>query len=120
MKIIFFNKEYSCDQADDCYDGSDESDCSILKIDSSKYLKDKHPSGGVDVYLDIDITRILLIDEVCIKIYFHSKHFEGSSEMFRFRCRWRVVKTKNIVAGPHLTMTSLTSAKPYLSDPYLT
>ena len=30
-----------CDQADDCRDGSDEKNCRIVHVDSSKYLKVK-------------------------------------------------------------------------------
>ena len=57
-----------CDQREDCEDGSDEKECRIVHMDKSKYLKDKQPpSVGnedmVTVDVDVDITRILLINE---------------------------------------------------------
>ena len=60
-----------CDQRDHCKDGSDEKDCRIVHVDKSKYLKDKQPpSVGaedmVKVDVDVDITRILLINEEII------------------------------------------------------
>ena len=33
-----------CDQADDCRDGSDEKNCRIVHVDSSKYLKVSKPN----------------------------------------------------------------------------
>ena len=53
-----------CDQTLDCFDGSDEEDCSIVKIDVSMYQKHIPPPTGTKVYLDIDIKRINNIDEV--------------------------------------------------------
>ena len=58
-----------CDQTDNCKDGSDEKKCSIVHVDDSKYLKDKQPPpvdnmDKVIVDVDVDITRILLINEV--------------------------------------------------------
>ena len=58
-----------CDQNYDCQDGSDEADCRIIEIDESRYLKDKPPpmmehGNLLNVTIDIEITKILLIDEV--------------------------------------------------------
>ena len=53
-----------CDQTSDCYDGSDEADCSVVKTDVSKYQKHVPPPSGTKVYLDIDIKRFNNIDEV--------------------------------------------------------
>ena len=58
-----------CDQKDDCDDGSDEKNCRIIHVDESKYLQDKQPPAlageeRVQVDLDVEIVRILLIDEV--------------------------------------------------------
>ena len=60
---------YRCDQNYDCQDGSDEADCQIIEIDESRYLKDKPPpmidhGSLLNVTIDIEITKILLIDEV--------------------------------------------------------
>ena len=64
--------EKRCDQQDDCEDQSDEKDCRIVHVDIDRYLRDKPPpkideEALVTVEVDVDITRILLIDEVCIK-----------------------------------------------------
>ena len=61
-----------CDQSDDCDDGSDEKNCRIVHVDESKYLQDKQPPAltgeeRVQVDLDVDIVRILLINEVRTK-----------------------------------------------------
>ena len=61
-----------CDQSDDCDDGSDEKNCRIVHVDESKYLLDKQPPAlageeRVQVDLDVDIVRILLINEVRTK-----------------------------------------------------
>ena len=58
-----------CDQKDDCDDGSDEKNCRIIHVDESKYLQDKQPPAlageeRVQVDLDVEIVRILLINEV--------------------------------------------------------
>ena len=61
---------YRCDQKDDCMDESDERSCGIIHV-NNKYLKDKHPpptsddQNNVVVHVDVDIIKILLIDEVC-------------------------------------------------------
>lgn len=57
--------ERRCDQELDCEDGSDENNCRIVEVDSDKYLKDKHPTTAdkVNVEVDIEISRILKIDE---------------------------------------------------------
>ena len=81
-----------CDQNDDCKDGSDEKNCRIVHVDDSKYLKDKQPQAVGDedkvrVDVDVDITRILLIDEVVdtsssnIK---HSLQVDGIFEVQQF------------------------------------
>ena len=60
--------ERRCDQTEDCQDGSDEKNCRIVKLDTDKYLKDKHPTDGVgdkvSVEVDLEISRVLKIDEV--------------------------------------------------------
>ena len=61
-----------CDQQDDCEDLSDEKDCGIVHVDRERYLKDKPPPSLkgeklVTVEVDVDVTRILLIDEVLTK-----------------------------------------------------
>ena len=57
-----------CDQKNDCKDGSDEKDCNIVLLDHNKYLKDKNPTTDkdlmMDTKLDIEIIRILLVEEV--------------------------------------------------------
>lgn len=57
-----------CNQNYDCQDGSDEASCRIIEIDENKYLKDKPPVVDLDslvtVTIDVEITNILLIDEV--------------------------------------------------------
>ena len=62
--------ENRCDQHADCEDESDEKDCGIVHVNPVKYLKDKPPpsingNAFVSVEVDVDITRILRIDEVC-------------------------------------------------------
>ena len=58
-----------CDQKEDCADGSDENNCRIVEVDTDKYLKDKTPQPldgqeSVSVVVDVEILRILMIDEV--------------------------------------------------------
>ena len=58
-----------CDQNYDCQDGADEADCRIIEVDEDRYLKDKSPpmmdhDNLLPVTIDIEITKILLIDEV--------------------------------------------------------
>ena len=56
-----------CDQSEDCSDGSDEASCRIVEVEREKYLKDKQPGIGVEVEVDLKISKILLIDEVQLK-----------------------------------------------------
>ena len=81
-----------CDQNDDCKDGSDEKNCRIVHVDDSKYLKDKQPQAVGDedkvrVDVDVDITRILLIDEVVDTSSSNIKHIlqvDGIFEVQQF------------------------------------
>ena len=64
--------EQRCDQEDNCEDHSDEKDCSIIYVDQDSYLKDKQPPAVdsnenkiVTVEVEVDIIRILQINEVC-------------------------------------------------------
>ena len=60
--------EARCDQHHHCTDGSDEKNCRIVHVDREKYLKDKQPptvgDEKVRVEVDLQITKILKIDEV--------------------------------------------------------
>ena len=61
--------ENRCDRRADCEDQSDEKDCGIVHVDAERYLSDKPPPPVNDeslvmVEVDVDITRILSINEV--------------------------------------------------------
>ena len=50
---------------------SDEKDCSIIHVDHERYLRDKQPPTDnnqdkiVPVEVDVDVLRVLRINEVC-------------------------------------------------------
>ena len=58
---------FRCNRFGDCEDESDEKNCKTISVDGSKYLKDKTPQEEdveVTVFIDVDTSRILSIDEV--------------------------------------------------------
>ena len=81
---------FRCDQKENCKDGSDEKNCRIVHVDKSKYLKDKQPpavddEGMVKVDVDVDITRILVIDEER-NIFSRNQFYEN----FSFVGEWNI------------------------------
>jgi hypothetical protein len=97
--------ENRCDRRADCEDQSDEKDCGIVHVDAERYLSDKPPppineESFVMVEVDVEITRILSINEVkniCVVILVTNSLFkvEGIFETQQFvDLSWRDPRIK--------------------------
>jgi hypothetical protein len=83
-----------CDQRKDCLDGSDELDCSLLKLNRATYIKDylppaANPTDRLNIQLTVDILRFLKIEETDFV----------SSIQFQLHMKWRDTR----ISFTHLT-----------------